>query len=134
MQQKKDIWIHRESDGQRLRSLLVNLMLDLGANDYDWTMRFAARGGHMDIVKLMISLGVNNNILAMIWAAEGGHMDIVKLMLFPSDFESSISSNFEFSTEDSKSRRKRSKSGEIEDSKSRRKGVNEYNYVMVYAA
>ena len=96
MQQKEAIWIHRESDGQRLRSLLVKLMLSLGANNYNQTMAYAARGGHMDIVKLMLSpsdfdpsregsksrrKGANDYNFAMEEAAEKGHMEIVELML-----------------------------------------------------
>ena len=60
---------------------IVKLMLDLGADLYNYAMVDAAWGGHMDIVQLMIDSGGNNYNDTMAYAAKGGHMDIVQLML-----------------------------------------------------
>ena len=49
-------------------------------------MRYAAKGGHVDIVKLMIEKGAKSGS-RMNWnygmrgAVKGGHIDIVKLMI-----------------------------------------------------
>ena len=36
------------------------MMLSLGANDYNWGLYKACRGGNIEIVKMMIDLGANN--------------------------------------------------------------------------
>ena len=55
-------------------------MLNLGANDYNEAMAYAARGGHRDIVERMLNLGANDYGEAISNAAYGGHRDIVELI------------------------------------------------------
>lgn len=59
--------------------LLLPLLSDI--DDYQYTMRQAARGGHMEIVNLMLQRGATNYSETMANAAAEGHIDIVKLML-----------------------------------------------------
>jgi ankyrin repeat protein len=60
---------------------IVKLMIEKGATYFDWAMYNAARGGHMEIVKLVIEKGATEFNLAIRFAAEGGNMEIVKLMI-----------------------------------------------------
>ena len=60
---------------------IVELMLTLGADDYDWAMSSAAEGGHLKIVKLMLTRNADDYNTAMSSAAGGGHMEVVELML-----------------------------------------------------
>ena len=60
---------------------IVKLMIEKGANHWNWGLRCACRGGHMDIVKLMIEKGADDWNWGLWGACEGGHMDIVKLMI-----------------------------------------------------
>ena len=73
---------------------IVQLMLDKGANDFKRAMKYAALRGHIDIVQLMLDKGADNFNEAMSYAALGGHIDIVQLMLDKgaNDFKESISS------------------------------------------
>ena len=48
---------------------------------YGIASRWAAEGGHIDIVKLMLERGADNFYDIMYSASRGGHIDIVKLML-----------------------------------------------------
>ena len=58
----------------------VNLMVKLGAEDFDIALVEAARGGHTRVVRRMIELGADDFDEAMISVAEGGHLNIVKMM------------------------------------------------------
>ena len=60
---------------------IVQLMLERGANNFNQAMKYASKGGHIDIVQLMLDKGANDFNEAMEWAAIGGHIDIVQLML-----------------------------------------------------
>tara|TARA_R110001599_G_scaffold322739_1_gene534055 strand:- start:1159 stop:1965 length:807 start_codon:yes stop_codon:yes gene_type:complete len=60
---------------------IVKLLIDEGADNYNTIMASAAKGGHRDIVQLMLDKGAQNFDRAMADAAEGGHIDIVQLML-----------------------------------------------------
>ena len=60
---------------------IVQLMLNKGATDYNWGLRGAAWGGHMEIVQLMLSKGATDYDLGLYNAAECGHLDIVQLLL-----------------------------------------------------
>ena len=59
----------------------VNLMVKLGAEDFDIALVEAARGGHTRVVRRMIELGADDFDEAMISAAEGGRLNIVKMMI-----------------------------------------------------
>jgi ankyrin repeat protein len=39
---------------------IVKMMIDKGANDWNWGLRGACRSGHIEIIKLMIDKGANN--------------------------------------------------------------------------
>ncbi len=76
---------------------IIELMLDLGADDYNRAMAFAAKGGRMDIVNFFLNKGVIIDDLtldaprahfraydynrAMVSAAGEGRMDIVQFMI-----------------------------------------------------
>lgn len=65
-------WGHRD---------IVNIMIDMGADNYNWAMAAAANGGHDDIVDQMMILGGNSYNWTMASAASGGHQKIVSRML-----------------------------------------------------
>ena len=60
---------------------IVDMMLALGADDYDGAMAYAADGGHIKIIQLMLDLGATDYDRAMAYAAGRGHIKIVQLML-----------------------------------------------------
>lgn len=60
---------------------IVQMMLEKGADNYDDTMAYAALGGHLNIVDWMLWLGARDHNTAMVYAAAGGHREIVRLML-----------------------------------------------------
>ena len=65
---------------------IVKLMLEKGANNYNWAMNEASSGGHIDVVMLMLDLIRENNIIvdyddAIIEATRYYHIEIVKLLL-----------------------------------------------------
>jgi hypothetical protein len=59
---------------------IVELMLELGASDYNWTMTAAALEGHKEIVERMLQLGANAYNSAMTVAVREGHDEIVALI------------------------------------------------------
>ena len=60
---------------------IVKLMIENGANDWNWGMYNACCGGHINIVKFMIKNGANAWNDGMSGACCGGHIDIVKFMI-----------------------------------------------------
>lgn len=60
---------------------IIELMIQHGAKDFNRAMAEAAYYGHKDIVELMIKKGASNFNWPMIEAAESGHKDIVELMI-----------------------------------------------------
>ena len=60
---------------------IVNLMIAKGANNWNYGLRHACRGGHIDIVNLMIAKGANDWNNGLYGACRGGHIDIVNLMI-----------------------------------------------------
>ncbi len=50
-------------------------------DDWNWGLRGACEGGHMDMVELMIERGATNWNYGLYGACRGGHMDIVELMI-----------------------------------------------------
>jgi hypothetical protein len=55
----------------------MELMLRLGADDYNEAMVCAAENGYCEIVELMLEKGADDYTEAMRYAAMGGHLDIV---------------------------------------------------------
>ena len=60
---------------------IVQLMLENGAIEIDWAMGCAASGGDVNIVQLMLDKGANNINTAMYNATCCGHINIVQLLL-----------------------------------------------------
>src|SRR3972149_6083103 len=60
---------------------LVNLMISLGATNWNWGLECACLGGHRDLVNLMISLGANYWNRGLMFACLGGHRNLVNLMI-----------------------------------------------------
>ena len=59
---------------------LIDLMLSLGATDYNSSMAGAAASGHIDIVDKMLKLGANNYQSAINEATFINRSDIVSLI------------------------------------------------------
>ncbi len=57
---------------------IIELMIDKGAN---WGLEGACKGGHLDIIELMIEKGAKDWNWGLEGACEGGHLDIIKLMI-----------------------------------------------------
>jgi ankyrin repeat protein len=60
---------------------IVELMVQLGANNYENTMKFAAYRGNILIVKRMVDLGAKNYDETMEEAAKGASIEVVKMMI-----------------------------------------------------
>ena len=61
---------------------VVNLMISLGANDWNGGLSGACIGGHLELAKLMISHGANDWNWGLRGACGGGHLELVNLMIF----------------------------------------------------
>ncbi len=61
--------------------MVVQLMIEKGAEVWNWGLSGACKGGHMEIVKLMIEKGATDWNRGLYDACEGGHIEIVKLMI-----------------------------------------------------
>ena len=59
---------------------LVNLMIEKGADDWDWGLSGACIGGNIDLVNLMIEKGADDWNLGLSAAWRGGHHELVDLM------------------------------------------------------
>jgi len=60
---------------------IVKLMIEKDATDFDYAMISATTGGHEKIVKLMIEKGATDFNNSLIKAVEGGNIEIVKLLI-----------------------------------------------------
>lgn len=60
---------------------VVELMLRLGATNYNRSLASAAEGGHALLAKLMLDLGARDLNTAQRIAASGGHAEVVSLLL-----------------------------------------------------
>lgn len=60
---------------------MVNRLIELGANNYNYALLAAVSAGRVNIVKLLISKGATNYNQALVSAASTGTIEIVKLML-----------------------------------------------------
>ena len=60
---------------------IVDKMVALGADYYDWAIISAANNGHIGIVDKLLALGATNYNSTMATAAENGHMEIIDKML-----------------------------------------------------
>ena len=49
---------------------IVELMLEAGADDYNWAASEAAKNGYTDIVKLMLDMGATNYREALYYATD----------------------------------------------------------------
>ena len=60
---------------------LVDLMIEKGADNWNWGLYSACLGGHRDLTVLMISKGANHWNLGLYYACQGGHRNLVDLMI-----------------------------------------------------
>lgn len=70
---------------QHGQQLVVDVLLNAGANRYSWGLEFAAKHGHMELVKIFLELlgeeARKHVSLPMDMAAYGGHYDIMRLLI-----------------------------------------------------
>lgn len=60
---------------------IIELMLQKGANAYDWALNSAVCGGNIDVVNLMLELGATDYNNALVNAVVHGNINCIKLML-----------------------------------------------------
>ncbi len=60
---------------------LVNMMLELGAQNYYEAIFYACKGGNIDIINIIFNSGVNDYNRGLYGACEGGHIEVVKMMI-----------------------------------------------------
>ena len=60
---------------------LVDFFIEKGASDWEEGMRSAARGGHKDLVEFFIARGASDWDFGMYSAALGGHKDLVDFFI-----------------------------------------------------
>ena len=60
---------------------IVNLMINKGATNWNWGLKAASIGGHLDMVKFFIDKGAKNFTYALISASYKGDLNIVKLLI-----------------------------------------------------
>ncbi len=60
---------------------VVELLIEKGANDFNWGLRNACYGGYIDLVKLMIEKGADNWNQGLSNACYSGNKEIVELMI-----------------------------------------------------
>lgn len=60
---------------------IVQLMIERGANNWDYALSGACEYGHMDIVEHMIEKGATDWNWGLFYSCKGGHMAIVRLMI-----------------------------------------------------
>ena len=60
---------------------IINMMLSKGATNYNWGLEGACLGGHLELVKMMLDLGANNYNKGLDNACLGGNIAIVNLMI-----------------------------------------------------
>jgi hypothetical protein len=70
-----------EANARSTHLEIVKLMIEKGANDWNWGLRNACYDGHLEIVNLMIEKGANDWNRGLINACQGGHLEIVNLMI-----------------------------------------------------
>ena len=60
---------------------IIELMIEKGADNWNWGLYGACRGGNMKIVKLMIEKGVTDWNRGLEGACQGGNIKIIELMI-----------------------------------------------------
>ena len=60
---------------------LVQMMIDLGATNFNYGLQSACYRGHRDLVQWMIDLGANNWDGGLYYACHGRHRDVAQMML-----------------------------------------------------
>ena len=64
--------------GMQEVGMLVDFFISKGANDWNYAVYGAAKGGHRDLVDFFISKGADKWNLCMVGAQEEGHQDLVE--------------------------------------------------------
>ena len=65
---------------ERFSPEIVQMMKDLGANEYDLIMDNAAKEGYINIVKMMLESGATDYNSALVNAELKGYKDIIDLI------------------------------------------------------
>jgi hypothetical protein len=56
-------------------------MIEKGATDWNWGLRNACLGGHLELAQLMTEKGARDWDEGLLGACEGGYLDLVQLMI-----------------------------------------------------
>ncbi len=60
---------------------IIMIMIEKGANDWNYGLNGACKGGHLELIDFMIKRGATSWNLGLWGACEGGHLEIAKLMI-----------------------------------------------------
>lgn len=60
---------------------LINLLIEHGADNWDYGLMGACEGGHYDIMYIMVTRGASDFNMALEGASSGGHIEIINITL-----------------------------------------------------